>query len=31
MNIYRFDSDTEYKVDSFDCGDSCLNDEKMMQ
>ena len=28
MNIYRFDSDTEYKLDSFDCGDSDLNDKK---
>ena len=26
MNIYRFDSDTDYNVDSFDCGDSDLND-----
>ena len=26
MNIYRFDSNTDYKVDSFDCGDSDLND-----
>lgn len=28
MSIYRLDSDTEYKIDSFDCGDSDLNDFK---